>query len=155
MHAPQTNAVRSLPLHQPRTAFAKLRPGEGQGAPEQLAELPLRVAPAADGGFEVLDGFKRLDRWRKQGATAVPVVVERPASAIEHKRLLLLANAPPRTVTALDEAKVVGSLAQEDKLTPSGIARLLGHKPAGVESRLAISARLSDAAARRLAKRLI
>ena len=152
---PAASTVRSLSIDRLRTSFAKLRPGESLSAPEQLAELPLRVAPIDDGFFEVIDGFKRLERWREQGSTSVPAVVERPALPVEHKRFLLLANAPPRTTTALDEARVVRSLAEEDGLTPSGIARLLGHKPGWVESRLALGSRLSPAAERRLARRAI
>ena len=44
---------------------------------------------APDNGYEVLDGFKRLKRWREQGHALVPVVIEPAGAAIEHKRLLL------------------------------------------------------------------
>ena len=75
---------------------------------EDLAALPIRVVPCEDGGFEVLDGFKRLESWREQGRQEVPVVLERPGPVEQHKRLLLLANAPPRTLTALDGLSSVG-----------------------------------------------
>ena len=65
----------------------------------------MRVAMTSDGGYEILDGFKRVDRWRRQGHELVPVVIEPAASSADHKRLLLCSNAPPRTLTAMDEAR--------------------------------------------------
>ena len=77
-----------------------------------MAERPLRVAEVTTGRYEVLDGHKRLSGWKAQGHTHVPVVVEPVASVVDHKRSLLAANAPPRTLTALDEARVVASLVE-------------------------------------------
>jgi len=84
----------------------------------------LRVAGRHDGGFEVLDGFKRLAQWRSDGLREVPVVVE-PVSGIACKARLLQANAPPKTFSAMDQARVVASLAQQDGLSPCAIAKLL------------------------------
>ncbi len=152
---PTAGAVRWMLIEQLRTNLAGLRPSESRPEPEPLADLPLRVVPAADGSFEVLDGFKRLGRWREQGFARVPVVLEGPASIPEQKRLLLLANAPMRTLTALDEGKVVRSLVDEDGLTPCAVGRLLGHKPRWVEARLAIGKRLSPEAEHKLGRREI
>ncbi len=38
--------------------------------------MPLRVAAAPDGGFEIIDGFKRLMAWQGEGRKEVPAVVE-------------------------------------------------------------------------------
>ena len=51
--------------------------------PPQLQELPLRVVATEDGAYELLDGFKRLVRWRRLGLERVPVVVETPRSTAE------------------------------------------------------------------------
>jgi hypothetical protein len=51
--------VLDLPLAQLATTLAPLR-GPRTDLASPLAPLPLRVAPAADGTDEVLDGFKRL-----------------------------------------------------------------------------------------------
>jgi hypothetical protein len=53
------------------------------------------VAPAGDGTYEVLDGFKRLARWACDGHTHVPVVAE--DAAVVAKARMLQANAPRRT----------------------------------------------------------
>ena len=60
--------VIDLPLDRLATTLAPLR-GPRTDAGTSLAPLPLRVAPAGDGTYEVLDGFKRLARWRGEGCT--------------------------------------------------------------------------------------
>ena len=131
--------VRLVAIDQLRTSYMRLRPGAVPPGVAQGSELPLRVAPCADSPqhFELLDGFKRVGRWREQGATLVPVVVEEPARVAEHKRLMLTVNAPVRTTTVLDEARVVCSLLDDDGMTPRQVSRLLGRKPAWVDGTLA------------------
>ncbi len=106
------------------------------------AELPVRVAQTEDGHYEVLDGFKRLSRWRAQGHSHVPVMLEISASRIDHKRTMLAANAPPRSLTALDEARVVASLVDEDELSARAVALLCGRKTDWVERRLLLARHL-------------
>jgi hypothetical protein len=100
--------------------------------------------------YEVVDGFKRLERWRGAGAQRVPVVVEDGLEPYEAKRLLLLSNTPPRTLSAMDEARVVASLRQDEGLGKKTIARVLHKKPHWVEQRLAIAHGLSPAAMRKV-----
>src|SRR5207247_2039877 len=120
--------VRHAPLASLRGSYARLRPGALPPRGHAGAELPVRVAMTSDGGYEILDGFKRVDRWRRQGHELVPVVIEPAASSADHKRLLLCSNAPPRTLTAMDEARVVCSLVDEDELSVRTVAHLLGRK---------------------------
>src|SRR5439155_1276313 len=82
-------------------------------ASPQLRDLPIRVVAAGDGFFEIVDGFKRFARWTDEARAAVPAVVENARSTIEPKLLLLRANAPPRTTTPMDEARVIQSLLEE------------------------------------------
>ena len=140
-----------LPVERLRTRYAALRPGSPQRAAEEVAQLPIRVVPTEEGLYEVLDGFKRLEGWRQQGHPLIPVVIESPSSTAEHKRLLLLANCPARTLTALDEARVVCSLMSEEGLSPARIARQLEHKPQWVARRVDIGTRLSPTAENKLA----
>jgi len=134
-----------------RTSFAALRQGRVERGRAELAELPLRaVSVRGQAGYEVVDGFKRLERWVGQGAEVVPVVVERAVEPREAKRLLLAANAPPRTLSIMDEARVVASLRGDDQLGPKTIARTLGKKPAWVLRRLALVDALSPAVERKL-----
>jgi ParB-like chromosome segregation protein Spo0J len=142
--------VRLVALTSLRTSDARLRPGMLPSRPAAGVDLPARVVPSPEGGYEIIDGFKRIDRWQRLDHSLVPVVVETPASPIEHKRLLLVANAPPRTITALDEARVVSSLAKDDGLSPKAIAKLLGHTPDWVERRLKLDSRLGPVAQQKL-----
>ena len=148
-------AVRLVPIERLQTHYERLRPGVARGAPQPGPEFPLLVALRADGDYEVLDGIKRLGRWRERGHRLAPVLVEPPGSSAEHKRRLLAANTPARTSTALDEARVVCSLADEELLGPSAIGRLLGHKRQWVERRIALGRRLSRRAQDELGRGVI
>jgi len=141
-HIP-TGALRVVAIEQLRTSYAPLRPGcPRRCLTREPTALPIRVVPSADGSFEVLDGFKRLRAYQEQGASELPVVIEPPSEPVEHKRLLLAANAPPRTITALDEARVVCALIDDDQQSVAAVARRLGKRRQWVERRLAIGRRL-------------
>jgi ParB-like chromosome segregation protein Spo0J len=133
--------VLDLPIAQLATTLAPLR-GRRTDLTSARAPLPLRVAPTAAGMYEVIDGFKRLAQWTRGGATQVPVVVEDAAGAVAKARLLE-ANAPRRTLSPMDEARVVRSLADEDHLTPPQIVKLLGRGRAWVDRRLTLGRRLA------------
>jgi len=60
-----------LELGRLRTDLAPLR-GPRTDPDGSLSPLPIRVAPAADGIFPVLDGFKRWARWRAEGRASGP-----------------------------------------------------------------------------------
>src|SRR6266545_4864908 len=125
---PGMSLVLDVPVERLATTLAPLR-GPRTDASTSLAPLPLRVAPARDGTYEVLDGFKRLAHWRHAGHTHVPVVVE--------------ADTPRRTVSPMDEARVVHSLTTDDHLSPIQIAKLLGHGRGWVDRRLTLGHRLA------------
>ena len=82
--------VQFVPIDHLRTTLAPLR-GERTDSHSTLAPMPLRVAEAPDGGYEVIDGFKRLTVWKSEGTREVPVVVE-PVGGIAMKARLLSAN---------------------------------------------------------------
>jgi len=143
--------VHRLPVELLSTSHERLRPGKVVSDEiDGLADLPLRVAVGRDGTYEVLDGFKRLERWRLAGITDVPVVVE-SCEAVEQKRLLLLANGGRRTVTPMDEALVVQSLMDDDGFTPKAVSKLLGRRLAWVMRRRNLAKGLSRQAAERVA----
>src|SRR6266852_40328 len=107
--------VLDIPVERLATTLAPLR-GPRTDAGTSLAPLPLRVAPAGDDTYEVLDGFKRLARWRHEGHTHVPVVVEDAGAGVVGKARLLEANTPRRTVSPMDEARVVRALRRRSAL---------------------------------------
>ncbi|MBI3097147.1 MAG: hypothetical protein HYY93_02710, partial [Planctomycetes bacterium] len=137
------NDVTFVEVARLSTSLAPLRgPRTVPAAEAPLAPMPLRVARTSDGGFELLDGFKRLRRWIAEGRREVPVVVEE-VDGPSMKARLLQANIPPRTASPMDEVRVVRSLAEENKFSPVAVARTLGHKPAWVKRRLSIAHRLA------------
>ena len=147
--SPAAGSLCLLPLGQLRTTYAPLRPGCPQRFPDQISpQMPIRVVPTEEGTYEVIDGFKRLADRRQSGEPLIPVLIEPPAPTAEHKRLLLRANAPARTLTALDEARVVCSLMSEEGLSAGAIARLLDRKASWVARRVAIGTHLSPTAER-------
>ena len=140
--------VRSVPVSLVRTSHERLRSlQERRHAPPQLQDLPIRIVAAGDGFFEIVDGFKRFARWTDEGRSVVPAVVESARSTIEQKLLLLRANAPPRTTTPMDEARVIRSLLDEDGLSLAGVAQVLGRRKPWVVRRLALATKLAPGVA--------
>jgi len=117
--------------------------------------MPIRVVPIEGGAYEVIDGFKRLRSWMEQGYSKIPSVIEVPGRPEEHKRLLLLANAPPRTLTAMDEAEVVQSMKKSEGLSEHAIGRELQKKPEWVQRRITIAQRLATPLKKKLAQRIL
>lgn len=122
--------------------FARLR-GPRTDTARELAPQPIR-AVRIEGRLEVIDGFKRLTEWGDRAE--VPVVVEEASPQLA-KALLLAANAPRRTTSAMDEAHVVASLVDEDALSVKQVSKLLGRKEGWVETRLTLAERLGERAA--------
>ncbi len=143
----QASSMRFIPIEKCCTSYAHLRRGKRLLSEiDDVAVLPIRVVPKDDGAFEVIDGFKRLAAWREQQYTSVPVVIESFCSKEEQKRRMLLANAPRRTVTALDEGKIICSMIDDDGKTAGDIMRLLGKKKSWVARRIDIGRYLSSTA---------
>jgi hypothetical protein len=140
-----------LPVAALGTSYHALRPGAPKALPDDSAWLPLRVVPVGDEKYEVLDGFKRLDAWIESGESVVPVVLERPGEVAEHLRLMLRVNAPPRTITALDESRVLRKLVRDLGYTEKRAARALGHDLKWAKLRLPLDAKLSKRAQEKLA----
>jgi len=146
--------VSLVPIDHLRTSLEALRGGcKPIGAYAEiltLAELPLRVTQVADDRFEVLDGFKRLAKWRAAGLELVPVVLEAPPTSVEEKVALLMANRPPRTLTPMDEARVVHALRYDEGLGPTTIARVCGQKRTWVMTRLTLAEQLAPQVVQRV-----
>ena len=117
---------------------------------QQLCPMPLRVVGNADGDYELVDGFKRLARWRQLGLKQVPVMVERLRSSVELKVALLEANRPPRTLSPMDEARVVKDLRRTEHLGPATIAKVCGRKRRWVLQRLTLAEQLCEPLQHRL-----
>jgi len=141
-----------VPLSKLRTSYAPLRVGLLKTSTPSLQLLPVRVVATNDGHYEIIDGFKRLSFWKSKGRDSIPVVIESSGSAIDYKRQLLESNTVKRSLTTMDEAKVVQSLKEEDKKSLSDIAKFLRHKKDWVSSRLSMATNLSLLAQKQLAE---
>lgn len=126
-----------LPVDVIGTSWSILRFGTTRAKASDLRDMPIRVV-LQDGRYEVIDGFKRLSRWKQAGVKQVPVLVEQSGDGLSPKQLLLEANNPRRTITALDEARVVNSLIEDDGLTVRTVANLLGRRKAWIIGRRAL-----------------
>jgi hypothetical protein len=148
--------VAHIPAALLRTSLERLRnPFVEQRTGQPLRELPIRVVAAEDGSFEVVDGFKRLARWKEAGHTLIPAIIESPRTTPELKLLLLRSNAPPRTATPMDEARVIRSLVEDDGLSLAAVAQLLGRRKPWVARRLALATRLSPVLQKKVEQRAI
>jgi ParB family chromosome partitioning protein len=124
--------VRRNP-HQPRVAFDE----------ESLAELtasiaahgvlqPIVVREAADGGYELIAGERRLRAARAAGLTEIPAVV-RESSTNELLELALVENVQRSDLNPIEEASAYRELVDRFGLSHEAVARQVG------KSRVAVS----------------
>ncbi len=116
-----------LPIEAVGTTWSTLRSDNICSKASDLRDMPIRVV-LHEGCYEVIDGFKRLNRWMQSGFKQVPALIEQCADGLSPKRLLLESNSPKRTLCAMDEARVVNSLVEVDGLTVRAVANLLGRR---------------------------
>lgn len=144
--------------HEPVLSLEEI--GEGYGdlrlvnprAERQMRESLLRygqmspvvVGRGTDGGYELLDGFKRLRSSRQIGTLdtlRARLLEVGPRAA---KAAVLCLNWVSRSVSDLEEGWVVHALCREDGLTQAEVAQLLGRAQSWVCRRLSLVERLSD-----------
>lgn len=124
--------VRRNP-HQPRLAFDD----------EQLAELtasiathgviqPIVVRSAADGGYELIAGERRLRAARAAGLTEIPAVI-RESSTNELLELALVENVQRADLNPIEEATAYRELIDRFGLSHEAVAKQVG------KSRVAVS----------------
>ena len=152
---PETADRPRLEWVEPSRIQTRLRGLRGPRGPsmvstQELSPIPLRVVATESGDYELLDGFKRLARWLQLGLSRVPVMVERSRSSVEQKVALLEANRPPRTLSPMDEARVVRDLRRTEQLGPATIAKVCGRKRRWVLQRLTLAEELCESLQQRL-----
>ena len=138
-----------LPIHEIGTSWCNLRCSVSRVKASELRDMPIRVV-LKNGRYEVIDGFKRLERWKHAGIGRVPVLVECCTDGLSPKRFLLEANSPKRTISAVDEAMVIESMINDDGLTIRSVANILGRRKEWVIGRRSLI-RLSSGARKLLA----
>ncbi len=105
---------------------------------------PVVVCPGLGGGYELIDGFKRLRASRQistmESLTARVLTLGDRAC----KAAMLCLNWASRGVSDLEEAWVVHSLCRDDCLSQVEVAELVGKGKSWVCRRLALAERLTD-----------
>jgi len=131
--------------------FERLRLATPQGMESLAASIRAEgiLSPLAtvevDGRVEVVDGFKRLRVATELRLETVPVTAlslpNRPAIVAA----VLTLNTRARSVTGLDEAFVIRTLSEEDRLSLGEIAALLGRDKSFCSRRLKLGRDLDAA----------
>ncbi|OGV62976.1 MAG: hypothetical protein A2498_17035 [Lentisphaerae bacterium RIFOXYC12_FULL_60_16] len=139
-----------LSLEEIGDAFANLRVVNPHAEKQMSASLerygqmsPVVVCRNAEGGYELLDGFKRLRASRALGKISLRVRALK-LGVRAAKAALLCLNWVARSVNDLEEGWVVHALCREDGLTQVEVGHLLGRDRSWVSRRLSLVERLSD-----------
>lgn len=104
---------------------------------------PVVVARSMEGGYELLDGFKRFRACRKLGVEKLrATVLEGGSRAL--KAAMIQLNWKARSMGKLEEAMVMHSLVQDDGLSQLEIATLLGRHKSWVSRRISLVERLGE-----------
>ena len=129
--------------HQPRSRFDDVETAELAASITQHGVLqPIVVRAAADGGYELIAGERRLRAARLAGLTHIPAVVRESAGA-ESLQIALVENVQREDLNAIEEATAYRELIDQFSLSHEEVAHRVG------KSRVAISnaLRLLDLAA--------
>jgi ParB/RepB/Spo0J family partition protein len=94
-------------------------------------------------GFELVDGFKRLQAGRKLGLESLLCREMRVSSRVLKAAIIQL-NRQGRSISALEEALVIRSLNHDDGLMQEEIGVLLDRHKSWVSRRLALAERLCE-----------
>ena len=101
------------------------------------------VCVRTGGGYELIDGFKRIRACRRLDKTTLRVkTIE--VSARVCKAAIIQLNQSGRSINEMEEALVIQSLHREDGLTQMEIAVLVGRDKSWVSRRVSLIERLSE-----------
>ncbi len=115
----------------------------GQISPVAVVGHPISISrPAAD-SFELLDGFKRVRILLRQGRAETLARILPATNPSAQKSLMFSLHGHVRGLSELEEALIVQSLYQEEKMTQGEIAVLLARHKSWVCRRIALLLRLA------------
>ena len=109
----------------------------------QYGQMTPVVCVKAQGGYELIDGFKRLRACRSLDQTTLKGKTMEVSGRV-CKAALIQLNQSGRSINEMEEALVLQSLHREDGLTQVEIAALLGRDKSWVSRRIALMERLSE-----------
>jgi ParB/RepB/Spo0J family partition protein len=101
------------------------------------------VCVKGQGGYELIDGFKRLRACRSLSQPTLRVKTMEVSGRV-CKAALIQLNQSGRSINEMEEALVLQSLHREDGLTQIEIAALLGRDKSWVSRRISLMERLSE-----------
>ena len=110
---------------------------------QRYGQMTPAVCVKAGGGYELIDGFKRLRACRKLNKAVLKVkTVDFSERAC--KAAIIQINRFGRSITEMEEALVLRSLYREDKLTQIEISVLVGRHKSWVSRRISLVERLAE-----------
>ena len=101
------------------------------------------VCVKGEGGYELVDGYKRLRACRRLDQTTLRVQTMEVSGRV-CKAAMIQLNWSGRSINEMEEAMVVQSLHREDRLPQIEIAVLLGRHKSWVSRRISLIERLSE-----------
>ncbi len=110
---------------------------------QKYGQLSPVVCVKGKGGYELIDGFKRLRACRRLSKETVRAKVIGVGGRV-CKAAIIQLNQLGRSINEIEEALVLQSLHREDGLTQIEIAALLGKDKSWVSRRIALIERLSE-----------
>ena len=110
---------------------------------QKYGQISPVVCVKGGGGYELIDGFKRLRAYRKLSKETVRAKVIEVSGRV-CKAAIIQLNQWGRSINEIEEGLVLQSLHREDGLTQIEIAALLGRDKSWVSRRIALIERLSE-----------
>ncbi len=112
---------------------------------QRLGQLHPVIVGETEGGYELVDGFKRYRACVDLGKSCIRAQVM-DGGLVARKAAIITLNRSRGSLHAFEEALVVRSLYRDDKLNQQQIATLFGRHKSWACRRIALCERLSDEA---------
>lgn len=109
---------------------------------KKYGQLTPVVCAKVEGGYELVDGFKRLRACRHIGKETLKARILDATDRVLKAAVIQLNRGS--SISELEEAMVLSSLYREDGLTQTEIAVLLGRHKSWVSRRISLAERLSE-----------
>ena len=110
---------------------------------QKYGQISPVVCVRAEGGYQMIDGFKRLRACRRLDKTTLRAKTMEISGRV-CKAAIIQLNLSGRSISEMEEALVLQSLYREDGLTQVEIAALLGRDKSWVSRRISLIERLSE-----------
>lgn len=110
---------------------------------QKYGQLTPVVCVKSEGGYELIDGFKRLRAFRKLNNPALRAKTLEMNGRV-CKAAIIQFNRQGKAINGIEEAMIIQSLYREDGLRQEEIGAMLGRHKSWVSRRIALIERLSE-----------